>query len=77
MNRKSIRNFCFFFGIIVFLIIVIYSIYHTNDLWNNEAKALQYDSFIQYYFSRAKGELLIAFCAGVIPSIMGVVFTKR
>ena len=74
---KLIRNILYIAGVTFFLSIIAYSIYHTHDMWVNELKAYNFNSFIEYYFTRAKGEMVIAILAGIIPIYVGRYISKK
>ncbi len=68
---KLARNILYVAGLIIFLSLIAYSLYHTNSMWVNELKWKAFSSFSEYYFTRAKGEILIAVIAGLIPILVG------
>lgn len=79
MKEKStlIRNVCVILGIIIFLGMIAFSLYHTNNMWNSLTKSETFNSFAEYFFSRAKGEILLAFVAGFIPVSVGIFVRHR
>ena len=46
-------------------------------MWVNECKAYNFNSFIEYYFTRAKGEMVIAIYVGIIPIYVGRYISKK
>ncbi|MBQ3229931.1 MAG: hypothetical protein IJB49_02815 [Clostridia bacterium] len=70
------RIVCTIIGVVLFLSMIAYSVYHTNYMWINEAKAQSFDTFFDYYFSRAKGEIIVAICFGIAPIIAGLFIDK-
>lgn len=76
VQRIKNRNILIITGVLLFLITIAFSLYHTNYMWINEAKAQSFDTFFDYYFSRAKGEIIIAICFGIAPIIAGLFIDK-
>ena len=74
---KLIRNILYIAGVTFFLSIIAYSIYHTHYMWVNEFKVYNFNSFIEYYFTRAKGEMVIAILAGIFPICVGRYISKK
>ena len=69
MNKiKLIRNVLYIIGAFLFLAIIANSLFHTNHMWIYEFKSESFNSFLEYYLTRAKGEILIALIAGLIPT---------
>ena len=68
---KFIRNILYVLGLILFLLIIAFSVYHTDYMWTNEFKSYNFNSFAEYFFTRAKGEILLAIMVASIPVSVG------
>ena len=76
-NVKLVRNILFILGVTFFFSIVAFSLYHTHYMWTNEFKADSFNSFTEYYFTRAKGEIITACLAGIIPIFVGLFLNNK
>ena len=71
-TTKIIRNVLYIIGVFAFVVIIANSLFHTNHMWIYEFKSESFNSFLEYYLTRAKGEILIALIAGLIPTGLGI-----
>lgn len=76
-KSKLTKNISILLGIVFFLGMIAFSLYHTNYMWNSLTKFETFNSFAEYFFSRAKGEILLAFVAGLIPVSVGIFVRRR
>lgn len=78
MNKiKLIRNVLYIIGVFLFLAIIANSLFHTNHMWIYEFKSESFNSFLEYYLTRAKGEILIALIAGLISTGLGIYIDRK
>ena len=77
IKLTTVRNICFIVGVLIFVLLIEFSLWHTADMWKNEFKSEIFGSFWEYYFTRAKGELAISMFFLAMFSALGIYFHCR
>ncbi len=77
IKLTTVRNICFVAGALIFVLLIVYSLWHTADMWKNEFKSEIFGSFWEYYFTRAKGELSISVFIFAMFSALGTYLHDR
>lgn len=78
MKKETvIRNICFVIAGLLLIAFIVQTVIHSRDMWENEGKKFNFDSFLEYYFIFNKSALLLALGVSLVIAGLGIVAQRR